>query len=250
MKKTKRLLAIVLAMVMTLSGLTINAFAADESVSLGNYYDVDEYGNVTGKGTTDPEKTVTDTESDAYVNMSKTAAATGNDNEFEITLNVETMQDMEEVETTESASVVLVFDVSDIMDRTIDDKFPGDSEWKLEDTMWTALKKVAIEFITEFLAANPNNQISIVVYGGSSYSVSNRKVNSDYIVYKTICDWTCDANEAIGSFDIYDTVSEETKLAIGSSSSLSLRNEVFGDSAARYGGSTNSQAGFVGAIIS
>jgi len=252
MKKTKRILAMLLVVVMALSVMPLAAFAADSVSLTGDYYDVDDTGAVTGAGTTNPEQTVTDTGSDASVTYSKTAEATSNDNEFEITLNVETMQDLAEIETTEAASVVLVFNVDDSMDYTMDDLVPGIPGWSIDLARWTTAKKVAVEFIESFLAdPNSGNQISIVVYGGSFFSAFGVK-STDHPVYATICDWiSADDTDAIetvkATFVGYEAMSP-IDIYYAGLSSISLREAVFNDSTGTmYGGSSNAQAGFKGA---
>lgn len=276
MKKTKRLLAVVLAIVMTLSGLSLNALAEDSSVSLtGDYYDVDDTGAVTGTGTTDPEKKIEDENSDAYVNMSKTAAATGNDNEYEVTLNVETMEDMETIETTEPVSVVLVFKATNSMDYSIDYDSNGkpishnDSGWSLDETRWSAMKDAAEDFIEKLLEANPNNQISIVVYGGQEYEqmtltglkkkyevpldpetevYTNSGIDGLLKVHETLCDWTSDAEVAIASFDNYEVVTEDCATFLGMQAGSSLQYGLFGEDNRKVGQTANCEAGFEVAI--
>ena len=264
MKKTKRLLALLLTMVLMLSGIPLNAFAEDGSVSLTNeYYDVDENGEVTGTGQGNAERTVPDTGSGASVTYSKTAAAMSNDNEFEITLNVETMEDLAEIETTEPVSVVLVLDVSHNMDWMIEPAaggrvavMPGMSEWDVSGTCWTQLKEKAKIFIEELLAANPENQVSITIFTGIIWSGAGLAKLWNPTVHATICDWTSDADEAIDSFYGYEYASAEAPYALNgydnayrdyndslSASVFNLGSEA-GRPATSYGGSINGQAAF------
>ena len=251
MKKTKRILAMLLVVVMALSVMPLTAFAADSVSLTGEYYDVDDTGAVTGTGKTNPVQTVTDAGSDASVTYSKTAAATSNDNEFEITLNVETMQDLAEIETTGPASVVLVFNVDDSMDCTIDNLPPAHPTWDISDSRWTAVKKAAEKFIDGFLAdPNSGNEVSIVVYGGNQYAVRDMKI-SEYTgsatPWRLICDWTSNATAAKATFN-YEVVAESTIItAAGLTDASSLRKAVFGDTNNYYGLSSNAQVGFIGA---
>ena len=61
MKKMKRLLAILLAAVMSLSGLPLNAFAVDSVSLTGDYYDMDEDGGDPNVEAKDLNQTITDT---------------------------------------------------------------------------------------------------------------------------------------------------------------------------------------------
>ena len=245
MQKTKKLLSLLLIMAMMLSCMPISTLAADSDaiVSLtGDYYEVDATGSIVeGTETDDPKQTITDGDTGAYVKMSKTAAATANDNEFEITLNVETMENVAELSIPSAASVVLVLDASDSMDSTIDEIQPSDPGWSLNDTRWTALKNAAARFIEDLLGdGTTNNQVSIVIYGGISYDGDGEEV------HKTICDWTSEPIEAIESFN-FQVVGPYAAYRIGATDQDSLRYCYF-NTASYSNGSTNCQAGFRGAI--
>lgn len=118
-KTKKRVLSLVLALVMALSLLPTAAFALGESSgnqimqdSSGNHlYYVSENEAVTGKTT----ETSQNTTSGGNVTVSKTIAGTNNENEFLVTLEVQTKQKLNETVSSPDAAVVLVLDRSGSM---------------------------------------------------------------------------------------------------------------------------------------
>lgn len=205
----------------------------------------------------DPEQTILNKRDDgslitnAFINFSKSATQTG-DNEFEIGLKVETTDDIRNTFFSNPASVVLVLDVSTSMDSMMDldatgrEIKPGDPGWSINATRWNVTKEATKDFI-EKLLRNPNNQISIVVYGGmASYGIP--EIDDYTQVHWQICDWTSNAKEAIDSFYEYRFVSQSSVLFAGYDyNEIALRNRVFGDFGERFA-DTNCQAGFRGAI--
>lgn len=70
--------------------------------------------------------------------MSKDITGTDKENEFLVTLKVETTEQESTMTATSGADVVLVFDVSTSMDYTTGGTAPGGRGWKLSNTRWTA----------------------------------------------------------------------------------------------------------------
>lgn len=126
-KRMKRTLALALSLVMVLGLLPAAAFAArveDEYDSTAQiekqsgdavYYTYQDGTFVKGENPTDPWSVNTQNASVPEVKTSKTIAGTNTENEFEITLKVETTQRIEETHSTPDAAVVLVVDLSGSM---------------------------------------------------------------------------------------------------------------------------------------
>lgn len=226
----KRLLSLAMALSLMLGMLPSAAFAGSTDAvqeqatkQLDGYYELNDAGNITGNELETSVKTY----EDGNVVVEKEISATGTENLFDITLRVKTTETQEEMETVTGADVVLVFDVS----TSMDDPASG----RHGPSRWSALKDSATTFIHSLLDENPQNRVSIVVYGGSN----ERWVTKNHAV---LCDWTNDANKAISTFSGYQHVSQSNC----SRSETSLRQAVFGDDDTNYG-ATNCQAGFWGA---
>lgn len=137
----KRLLSLAMALSLMLGMLPATALASgteDSYVSYNGqnlYYDAD--GNNVGES------------GDWSVRLQKTAEATSNPNEFEITLTVETKDQIIETEEVVGADVVLVFDLSSSMD---------------DYGKWDALKSAADTLLEKLLPAETKNQVAIVGY--------------------------------------------------------------------------------------
>lgn len=211
-KMKKRVLSLAMALVMVFGLLPVTALADGSTVLSGakstaayQYYDAD------GK--------VTTADGNWAVKMRKSAEATNDPTKFKINLEVEAKDSKQIITETKAvgADVVLVFDASTSMDDAMDGS-----------TRWLQMKAAADTFITDFLAANENNRVSIVIYGGSNRS--GLPTN-----HKTIQDWTKDADDAKDSYD-YSYVKGDD----------GLRDEYFNDDETDYG-ATNCQAGFRGA---
>lgn len=118
-KTKKRVLSLLLALVMALSLLPTAAFALGESSSdqimqdsSGNHlYYVSENEAVTDKTTGTAQNATTG----GNVTVSKTIAGTNNENEFLVTLEVQTKQKLNETVSSPDAAVVLVLDRSGSM---------------------------------------------------------------------------------------------------------------------------------------
>ncbi|MCL1872933.1 MAG: hypothetical protein FWF85_02315, partial [Clostridiales bacterium] len=275
MNKTKKQLVTLFTMVFILLCLAIGSsalegvLASDKVAELtGKYYDLDEFDEIAIKDGKrmeydDPEQTLLNKDKDgnlitsAFINYSKSARDGENPNEFEIELKVETIDDIRNILVYYPASVVLVLDVSSSMDFMVDTNAlggeikPGDSGWDISGTRWNVMKETIKDFI-EKLLRNSNNQVSIVVYGGSTIMVSPNGAGTpgtieDGIDHKTICNWTNNILTAISSFDKYEIVSTEYESYRSVVSTNALRRDVFGDMWNVYG-ATNCQAGFRGAI--
>lgn len=259
--KTKRLMAMVLTVCLVMGFIPVAAGASFEN-QVGPYQHIGADNQAVPASPNQAATPQIKLENGSTIDMSKSIEQTGTDL-FTITLKVETTEEQKTVSTGKSADVVLVFDVSTSMDYVPgsgDDIEPGDSGWSLDKTRWTALKASATEFINGLLAEGSGNRVAIVVYGGSNDK--NAKV-----VHKTIQDWTSDAATAIASFSGYKVVTSSyetvkqltcTKTNWGHrhsdscytnfSHGTSLRKAKFSDSSTNYG-STNNQAGFVGAQV-
>ena len=235
----RRGLSLLLAMIMCVSLVQISVFAADKGSDqqikpTDTYLTYDDAtGEADGNASDSPEKMTAD-----GVKLSKSITGTDTENVFQIDLSVTTSEKLQEYESVTGANVVLVFDVSTSMDYTTDGKEPGKSGWSLSKTRWTALKKATDDFIDKFLTAdNTDNQLSIVVYGGSNVV---HQGDADHAV---LLDWTTDAAAAKQSYQKYDVVCQDYVNAKDVSQKTSLRRAKFGDTGMDYG-ATNCQAGF------
>ena len=160
----KRVLSLFLAFVMVFGLLPTAAFAAANDGQIGKYVELNA-DNTIQAGTETATSTKTIQDPNGYVIMSKDITGTDKENEFLVTLKVETTEQESTMTATSGADVVLVFDVSTSMDYTTGGTAPGGRGWKLSNTRWTALKAAAESFITGLLA-NSKNRVSIVIYGG------------------------------------------------------------------------------------
>ncbi|MEG1988153.1 MAG: hypothetical protein RR035_03135, partial [Oscillibacter sp.] len=107
---------------MTLGLFPISALAANSAGQISDHYapTVNEKGEVTewtNSGTTD---TVTDETNG--VTVQKKIDGTDQENEFDITLNVTTKEQLENLTVSPDAAVVVVLDVSNSMEDTLDGK--------------------------------------------------------------------------------------------------------------------------------
>lgn len=234
----KRVLSLFLAFVMVFGLLPTAAFAAANDGQIGKYVELNA-DNTIQAGTETATSTKTIQDPNGYVIMSKDITGTDKENEFLVTLKVETTEQESTMTATSGADVVLVFDVSTSMDYTTGGTAPGGRGWKLSNTRWTALKAAAESFITGLLA-NSKNRVSIVIYGGWNGVFGNPTV------HKTICNWTSDAQTAINTFKNYDVVCQNYVNQQGVTNKTSLRKAYLNDNGTDYG-ATNCQAGFRGA---
>ncbi|MDR2713691.1 MAG: VWA domain-containing protein, partial [Clostridiales bacterium] len=265
MNKTKKQLVTLFTMVFILLCLAIGSsalegvLASDEVVKIADpaYYEyediADDFPLSDDPGTNNPWLPINNLATGAYINMSKSIEEIG-DNEFRIDLNIETVVDFKNIFLYEPASVVLVLNVSESMDSMVARNGlnlirPGQPGWNLSGTRWSIMKEATKDFI-EALLRNPNNQVSIVVYGGEGDF--NHDPWQNATVHDTICEWTNSAKDAIESFDIYRFVSTASIMDLifagydYNYNELTVRRARFSDNARDYG-FTNSQAGFIGA---
>lgn len=169
----RRGLSLFMAAVMTLSLIQISAFAAapDYSDRVENPSPKYQYALAEGDNAEASEK-------NHDIKISKSAEATSTENEFKITLTVDSKDRIVSTEKIVGADIVLVFDLSSSMD--------GQN--------WTSLKSSANSFINKMLGADSSgeNRISIVAYSRT---------------YAMLQDWTGSAQTAKNSYKDYDSAS-------------------------------------------
>ncbi|MBQ4051041.1 MAG: VWA domain-containing protein, partial [Oscillospiraceae bacterium] len=148
-KKTsfKRILSGLMgAAVLASSLFSANVFAADDSTAASVQAE---------KQIVSAE--VTEDFADGKVNITKSVAATGVENEFEVTVEVETTETIQEITSSPDAAVVLVLDVSNSM----------------KGTDLTNAKDAAKNFIDDYVkdAGNAERMLSIVQFGSNALTV-------------------------------------------------------------------------------
>lgn len=162
--KTKRLLAVVLTVCLVMGFIPVSAGASGITLptdSSGQIHKTDgqtSYYPVTPDGvgavTTDPNQTITTPQLPGVsVEMSKTIAPTTTENEFDITLKVETNEAITPHLQPVDAAVVLAIDLSNSM---------------ADDNRLTDTKNAAKAFINDYYTneANVKRALAIVVFGG------------------------------------------------------------------------------------
>ena len=107
----KRVLSLFLAFVMVFGLLPTAAFAAANDGQIGKYVELNA-DNTIQAGTATATSTKTIQDPNGYVIMSKDITGTDKENEFLVTLKVETTEQESTMTATSGADVVLVFDVS------------------------------------------------------------------------------------------------------------------------------------------
>ncbi len=229
-KNLRKLGALLLVAALCLGLLPLSALAGDDPAAeqaekqIKGYCELNDEEEITG----DKLETSAKTYENGNVVVEKEISATGTENLFDITLRVTTTETQEEMETVTGADVVLVFDVS----TSMDDPASG----RNSPSRWSALKDSAATFIHRLLDENPQNRVSIVVYGGSNESWVTKN-------HAVLCDWTNNASQAIATFSQYNYVAQSSCR----DSEVSLRKAVFSDNKSNNYGATNCQAGFWGA---
>lgn len=187
MRKRTRLQSIisVLLCIVTIIGICPIAATADTtatSAQIGNHYAVIETTGTNGKkqGTLATSATVTGdtsiTYEDGMLVTNKTITAGANENEFEITLEVQTQAKIEHIKYDEDAAAVIVIDTSGSM------KEDG-VEWFNYNNRLSKAKKAAEAFIKKFAATTGSNvkrKIAVVgfsdsarTYNGGWFDASN-----------------------------------------------------------------------------
>ncbi|MBF0980574.1 MAG: doubled motif LPXTG anchor domain-containing protein [Clostridiales bacterium] len=143
----KRSLAILLALAVFFTySLPMSAFAITEGTVSG----------VSANG----KSVISD---DGAVTIQKTAKATDTENEYEITLDIKTKDNVEVTTQVQDAAVVLVMDVSNSMKDTIDGRETRGNEYN----RLTIAKRTAKEFLSEYAknAGNSKRYVSVVQFG-------------------------------------------------------------------------------------
>lgn len=150
-RKGKKMLAMLLALVMLLGLLPVSAMAVDGT-----------------SGTVVSEKTEWTYSPDEKVAHRKTIEKTG-ENQFEITLEVKTSEEIKTQVLSPDAAVVLVMDVSNSMKETVDGKNPQNES----DQRIYKAKAAAKNFIDSFAADADGAQrkVALVEFGSSAYTV-------------------------------------------------------------------------------
>lgn len=166
MKARGRILSILIVLAMAFTMLPTSVFAAEipdntynPVVNAGgtNYYDTAGKESESGK---------------EIVNISKTAESTGVENEFEITLEVRTTVNIEEISVTEDTATVLVMDVSGSMDWCASCSNKGAHSTHGSQTRLAAAKSSAKTFLKTYADSakedeegnKPQRLISIVKF--------------------------------------------------------------------------------------
>lgn len=117
---------------------------------------------------------------EVYAKYSKTIAGTNVDNQFDVTLNVETNELLNKASTGGPSNVMLVLDVSGSMD--------GNSTFPV-------VKKAMGNFIREFLAKNPQNRMAVSIFAGEK--------GSPGLAHANVCEWSGDYATVYHSFSSY-----------------------------------------------
>lgn len=155
----KRSLAILLALAVFFTySLPMSAFAITEGTVSG----------VSANGTSV-------TSDDGAVTIQKTAKATDTENEYEITLDIKTKDNVEVTTQAQDAAVVLVMDVSNSMKDTIDGRETQGSEYN----RLTIAKRTAKKFLSEYAknAGNSKRYVSVVQFGSQAKRVGEKMVD-------------------------------------------------------------------------
>lgn len=179
----KRLLSLAMALALMVGMVPATALAAGESSN----QQIDSYGGITYYKGEGASQTTVNQESAYDVSVSKTIAGTGNENQFEITLEVTTTQKLDELKVSADAAVVLVMDVSNSMKETLSGADTSDTS-KMRITM---AKTAAKDFLEKYadVEGDATRMISVVEFGANA---------------KTVLDWTevsGGASTAAGAID-------------------------------------------------
>ena len=171
-KAARKILSLVLAAGVVFSGGISNLYASaqdgtpkDNSSQIRNEYAVmDKEGNFI-RLAEDP----TESAADGKVQVSKTITPTDTENVFDINLKVVTTEEVEEIEISPDAAVVLVMDVSNSMKWDVD----GDDPGRGEKSRITLAKDAAQKFIDGYTenAEDAKRMVSIVQFGSNAQTV-------------------------------------------------------------------------------
>lgn len=152
MKKMKKALSLLLALVMVLGMVNLSAFAAGDETS----------------GTIVEQKTEWTMTGDGSVGHKKTVEKTG-ENTFKITLSVKTKEEIQKEVISPDAAVVVVMDVSNSMKDDVDGKKTGETQ----NQRITKAKAAAEKFITDFAAdaEGAQRKVALVEFGSNAKTV-------------------------------------------------------------------------------
>lgn len=157
MKMKKRLLAVVLILATILSITPLVVFSTEGQTKT----QIDHEGDTLYF---DAEGSKENMNKDNFVvSTSKTISPEQKENEFEITLQVNTTVNVEQIEVSPDAAVVIAIDVSDSMNQTV-----SGTKTRLD-----AAKEAAIKFLDSFVAGAGETirKLSIVTFGGKGLGI-------------------------------------------------------------------------------
>ncbi len=152
-KQVKKALSLILAISMILSMMQVAAFATDSGSQIVSNGHTDYFKDNGTTGTT----------GNYAAAVSKTIAGTANENEFNITLQVKTTQDLDEIKVSPDAAVILVMDTSTSM---VNNKENG-------ITRLAKAKTAASNFLSSYVtdAGTAKRMVSIVEFGDNAKTV-------------------------------------------------------------------------------
>ena len=176
--RTRRGLSLILALMMIFSAsgiMTVLAEAGDGGIDFDSEDQIVSGGP---SGTDDPAQVsyyraddTAATSSNYDVALKKTVLGTDTENVFDIELKVMTTQDLDDLEVSADAAVVLVMDVSNSMEWDISGNQYGVAE---ADKRITLAKTKAAAFVNSYVtdAGDAKRMISIVEFGSNAKTVS------------------------------------------------------------------------------
>lgn len=213
MKRTmRRITAMFLAVVMTMSliGITpIFADAGDEVTSSASqnkntYHDGDKVpANGGDSANIATASSDTNQNTDGSVTVSKTISATDVENQFKIDLNVVTTEDLESVDISPDAAVVLVIDSSGSMKDGVNGDGTGTAATASQ--RMTLAKAAAKDFVTSFVASatdGAKRYVSVVDFDSDAQTVQNWvdvAGGTSYQYVQTDSDWESSNKSAYNS---------------------------------------------------
>lgn len=174
--RTRRGLSLILALMMIFSAsgiMTVLATEPSDSVSYNSAQQI-VTGGLSGSTKAEPDYYNADgsdaDEDDFDVALTKTVKSTMTENVFDIELKVVTTQDLEDLEVSADAAVVLVMDVSNSMKDKIDGTSTNDSTQQ----RITLAKAKAVNFVNSYVtgAGDAKRMFSLVEFGSNAMTVS------------------------------------------------------------------------------
>lgn len=148
----------------------------DEETSVKDPATVDKFtGDVKNAGQID---TKGNSSSDQYVNVSKTIAGTDTENVFDVTLTVQTNENIETLVTDPDMAVVIVMDIS----NTMRDTFAGEDGLSFDEktTKYQQAIEAAEKFVDQFAGATANtslSQIGFVAFNTNAHKICGMTSN-------------------------------------------------------------------------